>query len=118
MNAAALPDEPIVALDEVESEKGLLHPLEAAVSTIVQVQKRWEGSNVVLDAASRRRRRQLALPCPSSGPHRPSDHALTTAPWPQAFSTSPPTVFLAREGRERELMAALLALYRCVLPLP
>ncbi|KAL4419707.1 hypothetical protein ABPG75_006805 [Micractinium tetrahymenae] len=65
MGADALPDEPIVALDEVQSEEALLHPLDAAVSTIVQ-----------------------------------------------AFAKSPPALLLAREGRERELTSALLALYR------
>lgn len=33
----ALPEEPIVALDDAQSEEALLHPLDAAVSTIVQV---------------------------------------------------------------------------------
>lgn len=40
MRAGALPEEPIVALDEVQSEEALLHPLDAAIGTIVQVETR------------------------------------------------------------------------------
>lgn len=69
----------------------------------------------------------LTSPLPSSrhrcrpeGPVQPAGTqtacTLSTALIMQAFAQSPPTLLLAQTGHERELMAALLALYRWATP--
>lgn len=50
MEAGAHPAEPIICLDDLQSEEALRHPLEQAVETVVEV---------------RRRRRCLPLPPPA-----------------------------------------------------
>lgn len=40
MEAGAHPAEPIVCLDDLQSEEALLHPLEQAVETVVEVRRR------------------------------------------------------------------------------
>lgn len=37
MEAGAHPAEPIICLDDLQSDEALLHPLEAAVETVVEV---------------------------------------------------------------------------------